>query len=93
MTASRFVHTLVVLDNLSTGFDWAISKGVPLVVGDTGDHTLVGQILHEHEIQSIIHFAASAIVPDSVKDPLGYHKNNTVNAAKIAGIKLREICG
>jgi UDP-glucose 4-epimerase len=53
---------------------------VPLVVGDTGDQNLVGQILREHEVQSIIHFAASAIVPDSVKDPLGYYKNNTVNS-------------
>ena len=71
---------VIVLDNLSTGFDWAIPKGVPLVVGDTGDRKLVGQILREHEVQSIIHFAASAIVPDSVKDPLGYYKNNTVNS-------------
>src|SRR5271169_2036152 len=71
---------VVVLDNLSTGFDWAIRKGVPLVVGDTGDQNLVGQILREHEVQSIIHFAASAVVPDSVKDPLGYYKNNTVNS-------------
>ena len=71
---------VIVLDNLSTGFDWAIPKGVPLVVGDTGDQNLVGQILREHEVQSIIHFAASAIVPDSVKDPLGYYKNNTVNS-------------
>jgi UDP-glucose 4-epimerase len=61
---------VIVLDNLSTGFDWAIPKGVPLVVGDTGDQNLVGQIVREHEVQSIIHFAASAIVPDSVKDPL-----------------------
>src|SRR4029077_12656118 len=59
---------------------WAIRKGVPLVVGDTGDQNLVGQILREHEVQSIIHFAASAIVSDSVKDPLGYYKNNTVNS-------------
>ena len=71
---------VIVLDNLSTGFDWAIPKGVPLVVGDTGDQNLVGQILREHEVHSIIHFAASAIVPDSVKDPLGYYKNNTVNS-------------
>ena len=82
---SHMVHDLadagervIVLDNLSTGFDWAIRKGVPLVVGDTGDQNLVGQI--EHEVQSIIHFAASAIVPDSVKDPLGYYKNNIANS-------------
>ncbi len=70
----------VVLDDLSTGFDWAIPKSVPLVVGDTGDQSLVGQIIREHKVESVIHFAASAIVPDSVKDPLGYYKNNTANS-------------
>ena len=60
--------SVVVLDNLSTGFGWAIRKDVALVVGDSGDQNLVGQIIRQHEVQSIIHFAASAIVPDSVKD-------------------------
>jgi UDP-glucose 4-epimerase len=84
---SHMVHELVdagervvVLDNLSTGFDWAVAKAAPLIVGDSGDQNLVGQIIREHSIDSIIHFAASAIVPDSVKDPLGYYKNNTVNS-------------
>jgi UDP-glucose 4-epimerase len=84
---SHMVHELgdsgesaVVLDNLSTGFDWAVAKDVPLIVGDTGDQNLVGRIIREHKVGSIIHFAASAIVPDSVKDPLGYYKNNTVNS-------------
>ena len=67
-------------DNLSTGFDWAVAKGVPLIVGDTGDRNLVGQIIREYNVNSIIHFAAWLVVPDSVKDPLGYYKNNTVNS-------------
>jgi UDP-glucose 4-epimerase len=71
---------LVVLDNLSTGFDWAVAKDVPLIIGDTGDQNLVAQIIREHKIDSIIHFAASVVVPESVKDPLGYYKNNTVNS-------------
>jgi len=71
---------VVVLDNLSTGFDWAVAKGVPLVVGDTGDQDLVAQLIREHKVDSIIHFAAWLVVPDSVKDPLGYYKNNTVNS-------------
>jgi UDP-glucose 4-epimerase len=84
---SHMVHELadsdervVVLDNLSTGFDWAVPEGVPLIVGDTGDQTLVGRILREHNVDSVIHFAGSLVVPDSVKDPLGYYKNNTVNS-------------
>src|SRR5437763_9697703 len=70
----------VVLDNLSTGFDWAIAEGVPLVVGETGDQTLVAKLIKEHGVEAIIHFAASIVVPDSVADPLGYYKNNTANS-------------
>jgi UDP-glucose 4-epimerase len=53
---------------------------VPLIVGDTSDQSLVGQIIREHEVESIIHFAAWLVVPDSVKDPLGNYKNNTANS-------------
>jgi UDP-glucose 4-epimerase len=71
---------IVVLDNLSTGFEWAVAKGVPLIIGDTGNQDLVAQIIREHKVDSIIHFAAWLVVPDSVKDPLGYYKNNTANS-------------
>src|ERR1043166_608749 len=73
-------HRAVVLDNLSTGFDWAVAGSVPLIVGETGDQNLVATIIKEHGIEGIIHFAASILVPDSVADPLGYYKNNTVNS-------------
>ncbi len=71
---------VVVLDNLSTGFRWAVPEGVPLVVGDTGDQALVSQLIREREIEAIIHFAASIVVPDSVRDPLSYYRNNTANS-------------
>jgi len=71
---------VVVLDNLSTGFDWAVAGSVPLVVGETGDQNLVATIIREQGVKAIIHFAASIVVPDSVADPLGYYKNNTVNS-------------
>jgi UDP-glucose 4-epimerase len=71
---------VLVLDNLSTGFDWAVAKDLPLIIGDTGDQNLVAEIIRERKVESIIHFAAWAIVPDSVKDPLGYYKNNTVSS-------------
>jgi len=70
----------VVLDNLSTGFDWAVAKGTPLIVGDVGDQALVARIIREHGVEAIIHFAGSIVVPDSVRDPLGYYRNNTVNS-------------
>ena len=71
---------VVVLDNLSTGFDWAVAKGVPLIVGESGDQALVAKIIREHNVEAIVHFAASIVVPDSVKDPLSYYRNNTVNS-------------
>jgi UDP-glucose 4-epimerase len=84
---SQMVHELVdagervvVLDNLSTGHRWAVAKGASLIVGETGDQTLVTQLIRDHNIEAIMHFAASIVVPDSVRDPLGYYRNNTVNS-------------
>jgi UDP-glucose 4-epimerase len=71
---------VVVLDNLSAGFKWAVTKGVPLVIGDVGDKALVTRVIAEHDVEAIIHFAASISVPASVSDPLGYYHNNTVNS-------------
>src|SRR6195256_2312319 len=71
---------VVVLDNLTTGFDWAVSPEAMLVQGETGDQALVASLIKEHGVEAIIHFAASIVVPDSVADPLGYYKNNTVNS-------------
>jgi UDP-glucose 4-epimerase len=92
---SHMVHTLVeagervvVLDNLSTGFEWAVAKGVPLVVGDTGDQLRVAALIAEHRVESIIHFAASIVVPDSVRDPLGYYRNNTVNSRALLEVAV-----
>jgi UDP-glucose 4-epimerase len=84
---SHMVHALVdtgervvVLDNLSSGFDWAVAKGATLVAGETGDHALVASVIAQHRVEAIIHFAASIVVPDSVADPLGYYRNNTANS-------------
>src|SRR5499427_1949412 len=84
---SHMVHALVdagervvVLDNLATGFDWAIAKGASLVIGDVGDRPCVAALIAEHRVDAIVHFAASTVVPDSVHDPLGYYHNNTVNS-------------
>jgi UDP-glucose 4-epimerase len=84
---SHMVHALldagervVVLDDLSTGFDWAVAQGAQFVVGDAGDQALVAHLIAEHRIEAIVHFAASIVVPDSVRNPLGYYHNNTVNS-------------
>ena len=73
-------ETPVVLDNLSTGFDWAVPDGVTLAVGDIGDAEVVGRLIDEHKIEAIAHFAARIVVPESVSDPLGYYLNNTSKA-------------
>jgi UDP-glucose 4-epimerase len=83
-------ESVVVLDNLTTGFRTAVPAGVKLVVGDIGDHELVSNLIRTQAIDAIIHFAAKIVVPESVTDPLGYYLNNMVKsrallAAAVAG--------
>ena len=70
----------VVLDNLSTGYAWAVPEGVELIVGDFGDAELVSHLIDSRGIDAIAHFAAKIVVPESVSDPLGYYLNNTAKA-------------
>jgi UDP-glucose 4-epimerase len=79
---------VVVLDNLSTGFRLLLPPSVPLIVGSTGDRELTGRVMHEHRIDAIIHFAASIVVPDSVRDPLGYYRNNTLNTCNLIDVAI-----
>ncbi len=71
---------VVVLDNLSTGFRWAVPAEATLVVGDAGDQDLVRTVIKKYGVKAIVHFAGSIVVPESVADPLGYYQNNTVNS-------------
>src|SRR5260370_37503105 len=80
---------VVVLDNLSTGFDWAIPTGVPAVAGDVGDARLLDAVIAEHRVCAILHFAASVVVPESVADPLRYYRNNTVNSRSLIEAAVR----
>ncbi len=93
---SHMVHDLVdagervvVLDNLSTGFDWALPEAARLIVGESGDEALVGSIVAAHRVTAIIHFAASIAVPDSVADPLGYYRNNTANSRTLIAAAIK----
>ncbi|ACB95490.1 UDP-glucose 4-epimerase GalE [Beijerinckia indica] len=74
---------VVVLDNLSTGFSWAVPQGVDLIIGDFGDQALVDRVLADHHIDAIAHFGAKIVVPESVTDPLGYYLNNTAKARNL----------
>lgn len=71
-------HDVVVLDDFSTGFDWAVHPAATLVSGDVSDGELVRRLVREHRIEAVIHFAARIVVPESVADPLGYYLANTV---------------
>lgn len=73
-------ESVVVLDNLSTGFRSAIAPAATLVVGDVGDQDLVRTIVRKHGVDAVIHFAGSIVVPESVADPLGYYNNNTAKS-------------
>jgi UDP-glucose 4-epimerase len=82
-------ETVVVLDNLSTGFDWAIAPEVTLIQGDIGDAALLDRILSDKSIDAIVHFAGSIIVPESVTDPLKYYFNNTVKSRELIAAAVR----
>ncbi len=70
---------VVSLDNLSTGFREAVTAG-DLVIGDTGDTKLLDKIFANYDIDTVMHFAAHTVVPESVADPLKYYGNNTANS-------------
>ena len=70
---------VITLDNLSTGFEAAVTAG-KLIIGDTGDAALLDRIFETHSIDTVMHFAAHTIVPESVADPLKYYRNNTANS-------------
>jgi len=80
---------VVVLDNLSTGHRWAVAEKAPLIVGDTSDQPLIERLLRSHGVESIIHFAAAVVVPDSVRDPLSYYRNNTANSRTLIECAVR----
>ena len=73
----RGEHVLV-LDDLSTGFDWAVSPQAELVIGDAGDRVVLDRLMRTRGVETVMHFGGSVVVPETVADPLGYYLNNTV---------------
>src|SRR6202000_3324746 len=95
---SHMVHALadagesvVGIDNLATGFSAFVPEGVPLFIGDAADENLVEGVLAAHDIESIIHLAGSVVVPDSMRDPLAYYRNNTMTTRSLLNVAVR--CG
>src|SRR5215472_8591207 len=95
---SHMVHALVeagervvVIDDLSTGFSAFLPESAPLFIGDAGDENLVEGVIAEHGVESVIHFAGSVVVPDSIRDPLQYYRNNTMTTRSLLNAAVR--CG
>lgn len=82
-------ETVVVIDDLSTGFDAVLPPAATLVVGDIGDQPLVESLIARHGITGIAHFAGSIVVPESVVDPLKYYHNNTVKSRALIEAAVR----
>jgi hypothetical protein len=93
---SHMVHAFVdageqavMLDNLTTDFDWAAPPSAKLAIGDAGDQPCVAALIAQHRIDAVLHFAASIVVPDSVRDPLGCYRNNTMNSRALIETALK----
>ncbi|MEO1135505.1 MAG: NAD-dependent epimerase/dehydratase family protein, partial [Pseudomonadota bacterium] len=69
----------VALDNLSTGERWLAPQSATFIEADVGDEAALRKLFAEHDIQDVIHFAGSILVPESIRHPLDYYKNNTAN--------------
>ncbi|MBA17964.1 MAG: UDP-glucose 4-epimerase GalE [Sphingomonas sp.] len=82
---------VVVIDNLVTGFDWAVDPRATLVKGAIEDDALVRATMRDHDVRAVMHFAGSVVVPESVSDPLKYYRNNT--AASRSLIESAVVCG
>jgi UDP-glucose 4-epimerase len=80
---------VVVIDNLSTGFWWAVSPKAKLIEGDIGEEALVDRVMADHAFDAVVHFAGSIVVPDSVRDPLGYYLNNTVKSRMLMACAVK----
>ena len=75
-------HDIVVFDNLSTGYRWAVTAG-ELVVGDLADEQAIEAVFSQHKFEAVLHFAANIVVPESVSNPLKYYSNNTRNTLNL----------
>ncbi len=81
---------VVVIDNLVTGFDWAVDPRATLVVADVADDDPVRGAIRDHGVRAIMHFAGSVVVPESVVDPLKYYCNNTAATRSLLASAVTE---
>lgn len=82
-------YRVSVVDNLVTGFRWAVPSSIPFYEGDIADAALVDRICAEQGLAAIMHFAGSVVVPESVENPLKYYRNNTANSRTLLESAVR----
>jgi UDP-glucose-4-epimerase GalE len=76
-------HEVVVLDDLSTGHDWAELRGSPLVRGSYGNPGLLSTLLRDERIEAVLHCAARSLVPESMRDPAMYYRDNVAGGVTL----------
>jgi UDP-glucose 4-epimerase len=81
---------VVVIDDFSTGFEWAVAPEARIVTGDSGDQQLVRRLVREHRFDAIVHFAGSLLVAESVAKPLAYYLNNVVKSRALIEVAVEE---
>ncbi|MGD9811232.1 MAG: UDP-glucose 4-epimerase GalE [Sphingobium sp.] len=82
-------YGVVVVDNLTTGFRFAVPEDVPLVETDIEDQPTVEQAMRDHAVRAVMHFAGSIIVPESVENPLKYYHNNSAKSRSLIESAVR----
>ncbi len=82
---------VVVVDNLVTGFAWAVPEAAVLIEADVADDDTVRAAMRDYGVTAVMHFAGSVVVPESVADPLKYYRNNT--AASRSLVESAVVCG
>src|SRR3546814_1512904 len=82
------VEEVVVIDRLSTGFRWAVPEAARFYLGDVGDRAMLDRVFAENDIDAVMHFAGSIVVPQSVARPLEYYENNPGNTRTVAAAAI-----
>src|SRR6202453_1594948 len=84
-------ESVVVIDNLSSGFSAFLPEAVPLFIGDAADENLVEGVISAHGVESVIHFAGSVVAPESMREPVAYYRNNTMTTRSLLNAIVK--CG
>jgi UDP-glucose 4-epimerase len=80
---------VVVLDNLTTGFRSLVNPEAEFVEGSIADRELVEAVLNDYDVESVVHFAGSVVVPESVENPIKYYQNNTAASCTLVDACIR----